>query len=495
MIWLLIRVAIFLAILIAATFAISQLLDTPGAVEITWANRQYSYSPLTFAGMVLAGFACLWALFWVLGLLVAVIRFVTGDETALNRFFTASRERRGVRALTQGMIALAEGDARGAMEKTDKAARLLDTPELTNLLGAQAAQKAGDSTRATDYFKALAREEKTKAIGVKGLLSQAIADGDDDRARLLAQRAFALRPKDGEVMAALFNLQTGAHDWAAARRTLAAEVRTGAMPREIGARRDAVLALAEARLALESGDLTRAREAALEANRRAPALAPAAAAAARAQVEAGSPRKAERTLRKAWKLAPHPDLAAAFAAVVPNEPIAARRKRFVSLIAENPGHPESRMLDAELGLAAEDFPAARAALGNLAETMPTLRSLAIMAAAEKGSGADEQIVRAWLARALSAPRGERWTCEACGHVHDEWAPVCGGCRGVDTLAWIQPKGAGETNETATALLPLVMGSLARPDAKAPQGATSSADDGAEDAEVVGLDADQAAKPV
>ena len=117
MIWLLIRVAIFLAILIAATFGISQLLDTPGAVEITWANRQYSFSPLTFAGLVLGGFAALWLLFWALGLLVAVIRFVTGDETALNRFFTASRERRGVRALTQGMIAAVQSGANHFISK------------------------------------------------------------------------------------------------------------------------------------------------------------------------------------------------------------------------------------------------------------------------------------------------------------------------------------------------------------------------------------------
>jgi HemY protein len=483
MIWLLIRVAIFIAILIGATFGISQLLDTPGAVEITWASRQYSFSPLTFAAIVLGGFAALWALFWCLGLLVAVVRFLTGDETALNRFFTASRERRGVRALTQGLIALAEGDARTAIDKTAKAARLLDTPELTNLLGAQAAQKAGDTALAADFYKALAREEKTQAIGIKGLLAQAIESGENERARLLAQRAFALRPKDGEVMAALFDLQTNAQDWSSARRTLAAEVRAGAMPRDVGARRDAVLALAEARLALETGNTTRAREAALEANRRAPALAPAAAAAARALTETGAARKAERTLRKAWKLAPHPDLAAAFAAIAPDEPIAARRKRFVSLIAENQDHPESRMLDAELALAAEDFPAARAALGTLATDRPTLRTLAIMAAVEKGSGASEQVVRAWLTRALSAPRGERWTCEACGHVHDAWGPVCGGCKAVDTLAWIQPKGAGETSETATALLPLVLGALSKPGDR--QEDDDLADDvDAEDAEVL-----------
>lgn len=466
MIWLVIRIAIFIAILVAATFGISTLLDTPGAVEITWDGRQYAFAPVTFAAIVLAGFAGLYLLFWALGLVIAVIRFVTGDETALNRFFSASRERRGVRALTQALVALGEGDGRTAMEKTEKAARLLDTPELTNILGAEAARKAGDKAAETAYLKALARTDRTKAIGVKGLMAQAVEEGDDERARLLAQRAFALRPKDGEVMDALFNLQTGAGDWAEARRTLAAEVRTGALPREVGARRDAVLALAEARAALEAGDKTRARDAALEANRRAPALAPAAAAAARALVETKAEAKAEKVLKKAWKTSPHPDLAAAFAAIHPEEEMEARRRRFAGLIAENPGHPESRMLEAELALAAEDFPAANKALGDLAETMPTTRTLAIKAAVEKGMGAEEQEVRAWLAKALSAPRGERWTCEACGTVHDEWAPVCDGCRGVDTLAWIQPKGAGETAEVGPALLPLVMGALMRPDAAA-----------------------------
>lgn len=463
MIWLLIRVAIFIAILIAATFGVATLLDTPGQVVIEWNGRTHVFSePIHFVGALLVGFAGLWLAFWLLGLLIAVVRFVTGDETAVDRFFNASRERRGVRALTQGMIALGEGDGRTAMEKTEKAARLLDTPELTNIIGAQAAARAGDKAAETAYLKALARTERTKAIGVKGLLAQAVDEGDEARAKLLAERAFALRPKDGEVMDALFDLQTGSGDWAAARRTLAAEVRTGALPREIGARRDAVLALAEARVALENGDAARARDAALEANRRAPTLAPAAAAAARALASSGGQRKAERILRKAWKAAPHPDLAAAYAAIEPDEDIAARRRRFVALIDENKSHPESRMLDAELALAAEDFPAARAALGDLAETMPTTRTLAIMAAVEKGMGGEEQVVRAWLARALSAPRGERWTCEACGHVHADWQPVCGGCKAVDTLAWIQPKGAGETTETATALLPLVMGALTKP---------------------------------
>ncbi|PJN92361.1 hypothetical protein CNY89_30355, partial [Amaricoccus sp. HAR-UPW-R2A-40] len=52
-----------------------------------------------------------------------------------------------------------------------------------------------------------------------------------------------------------------------------------------------------------------------------------------------------------------------------------------------------------LALADEDFPAARKALGDLAETQPTARSLAIMAALERGSRSPTRISR---------PPARRW---------------------------------------------------------------------------------------
>ncbi len=440
MIWLLVRAGLFVAVLAAVAYGVGVLLDTPGGIEITWDGRAYFFDPLAFVALFVAAVILLWVAWKLLGLLIAVIRFLTGDETAVQRFFGRSRMRRGLEALTNGMVALAEGDPKRALAKAEKAGRLLDRPDLPNLLAAQAAHEAGQEARAETYYKALARRPKTQAIGVKGLMAQAQARGDEDRALKLAERAFALRPKDGEVMSRLFDLQTGRRDWGSARRTLAAEVRAGKLPREVGARRDAVLALAEARMSLENGDETRARDAALEAHKRSPALAPASVAAADRLRAEGQVSKAQKTLRQTWKLSPHPDLAAAFAALVPDETPEERRKRFRLLTAENRDHPETRMLEAELALAAEDFPGARKALGDLPETRPTTRSLAIMAAVERGSGGDDHVVRAWLARALSAPRGERWTCDVCGHVHDDWTPICDKCGAVDSLAWKQPRG-------------------------------------------------------
>ena len=101
------------------------------------------------------------------------------------------------------------------------------------------------------------------------------------------------------------------------------------------------------------------------------------------------------------------------AEVEPSETAEARIKRFLALTKSQPEHPESRMLMAELYIAAEDFPAARKAMGDLANETPTARSLTIMAAIERGEGASDTVVKGWLARALNAPRGPQWVCWVC----------------------------------------------------------------------------------
>ena len=173
----------------------------------------------------------------------------------------------------------------------------------------------------------------------------------------------------------------------------------------------------------------------------------------------GDKRQAARIVKKAWTESPHPDLAAAFAAITPEESPAERRKRFEPLLKIQPDHPETRMVAAELALSDEDFPGARRALGNLAETRPTARSLALMAAIERGEGAPDSVVRGWLAKALDAPRGEAWVCESCNTVHGQWAPICDNCQSFDTLSWKVPPQSDDTGSTAAAMLPLIVGAL------------------------------------
>ena len=187
-------------------------------------------------------------------------------------------------------------------------------------------------------------------------------------------------------------------------------------------------------------------------------LTTAAVLAARMHVEAGEKRRAAKVLKAAWQTTHHPDLAAAFAEIEPDETPAARIKRFQPFLKLDPAAPGTKMLEAELHLAAEDFPAARRALGTLYETHPSARSLSLMAAIERGEGASEAVVRGWLAKALGASRGPQWVCDNCGTVHGQWIPVCTHCEAFDSLGWTEPrKGMSATAALSTDMLPLLIG--------------------------------------
>ena len=252
-------------------------------------------------------------------------------------------------------------------------------------------------------------------------------------------------------------------------------MRAGKLPKDVGRRREAILSLADARQMLDAGDIEGGQKAAIAANKASPDLIPAAVLAAEMHMLNENKRAASNALKKAWSTQPHPDLAGAFADIVPNEDSAARLKRFTALTRVAVDNTETKLLMAELALADEDFPAARRAARELAENEPTVRSLTIMEAIEKGEGADEKTVRAWLNKALNASRGPQWVCESCSNIHKGWQPRCENCETFDSLSWKTPP-AGEKTAFA-AMLGFTAGVLTD-DASKPRDAI------VEDAEIV-----------
>jgi len=459
MLWSIIKIAIFIALVAAASFGAIWLLELDGGVRIVVAGQEFNLTPLTAVIALILLVLAIWALLKLVALLVAVLRFINGDETAISRYFDRNRQEKGYRALAEGMMALASGEGQVAMAKAGQAERYLRKPALTNLITAQAAEMSGDRKKAEEVYKRLLKNEKTRFVGVRGILRQKLAEGDTDTALKLAQTAFALKPRHEEVQDVLLQLQAEAKDWSGARETLRAKLRYGALPRDVHRRRDAVLALTEARDILDEGKDIAAKEQAIEANRLSPDLIPAAAMAARAYIRDGARRHAVRILRKAWSVQPHPDLAAVFAEIEPDESPSDRLARFSKLLKMHPDHRESRLIEAELQIAAEDFPAARRALGSLPEEDPDARVLTIMAAIERGQGAPDAVVKGWLARALAAPRGPQWVCDKCHHIHAQWVPACENCHAFDTLSWRAPPAASVASPTGVEMLPLIVGAI------------------------------------
>ncbi|MFV0474635.1 MAG: heme biosynthesis protein HemY [Pikeienuella sp.] len=456
MVYMLIRTALWGLAIIAAALAFVWLKDSDGGVTLALAGRVYGpFRPVEAVGIILGLAFALWLMVKAFGFLVALVRFFTGDETALSRFWNRSRERRGFNALAGGLISMAEGDGKTALVKARKAERLLDRPVLTRLVVAQTAEAAGQIGLAKDYYKQLAAEPRTAYVGVKGLLDQAIRKGDKTKALALAQHAFGLKAREPELLVTLFDLQCEAGDWDGARRTLEAKTKAGAITRDVAERRAAVLMVADGRAAATKGETGKSRDLIGAAHKKAPGLIPASITLAGQQHADGSTRKAEKTLREAWRREPHPDIAAAYAALAPEESPEARRKRFRELTRLHPDHAETRMLSAELALAAGDAAGGRAAMGDLAESHPTGRALALMAAIERADGGGDALVRGWLARAVSAPRAAQWTCANCGGRHNEWTPVCRRCEAFDTLAWAEGDAETAESEAGAALLPII----------------------------------------
>ena len=128
MLWSLIKIVLFVVVVAALTLGAGFLLETEGGVQITVAGTEYTLGPLQSVIAVGVLTVALWLLLKLFSLLVAFWRFLNGDETAMSRYFDRNRERKGFQALSEGMMALASGEARLAMSKADKAENIWANP-------------------------------------------------------------------------------------------------------------------------------------------------------------------------------------------------------------------------------------------------------------------------------------------------------------------------------------------------------------------------------
>jgi HemY protein len=416
------------AIIAAAVFAA----DHPGTVVLTWQGWELD----TSVGVAALGVA-LAAL--VLALVWSIARTILRGPRVWAR---ARRERKradGYRALTQGMVAVAAGDAEEAQKLARKADTLLAEPPLTLLLSAQAAQLNGDEGAAKRYFTAMLDRTETEFLGLRGLFMQALRSGEEAVALELAERAKALRPRTPWVMSHLLELQARAGHWAAAEATLIEAARRKALPVAASKHRHAVLMLQNSGEAEAAGRASDAMRLAAKAHALEPGFAPVAARYGRMLAERGQARRARRALETAWRAARHPDVAAAYRAVHAEEPALQRMKRIERLAALAPEHVESRIALAAAALDARLWGEARRHLGATlteGEERAPPRICRLMAEIEEAEHEDHAAARAWLARASAAVVPDAaWVCEACGGESAHWTALCGHCRGFATLAW------------------------------------------------------------
>src|SRR6056297_2122464 len=240
MLWAIIKIVVFVALVSAAAFGAGHLLELEGGVRIVMAGQEFNLTPLISVVALVLLVLVVWLFLKLAALVIAVLKFINGDETAISRYFDKNRQEKGYKALSEGLIALASGEGDTAMSRASRAERYLRKPDLTNLITAQAAEMSGDRQKAEAVYKRLLKDEKTRFVGVRGILRQKLSDGDTETALKLAEKAFRIKPAHEEIQDTLLQLQTQSEDWAGARETLNAKLKHGNMPRDVHRRREAV---------------------------------------------------------------------------------------------------------------------------------------------------------------------------------------------------------------------------------------------------------------
>lgn len=423
------RAFAYLLLLAAVALALAWFADRPGVLTLEWLGYEIQTSVFV-AVLGVVGLAAL------LLLVFGLAAYLIGGPRRMSRYMREKRRARGMEALQRGIFAICAGDEAAASRYAGEARRALPNEPLTKLLRAQSAQLSGDRGTARRIFETLADSPETELLGLRGLFLEASREGHDVAARQFAERAVALNPALPWPVHALLDLQCRARDWQGALDTLAAARTHRHLDRRTLDRRRAVLLTAQA-LDLRDTQAQKALELALEAHRLAPSLVPAANIAGRLHASQGATQKAGRIIARTWQMAPHPDLALAYAYARPGDSPRDRLVRVRSLAALTPEHPEAQVALAMAACDAQEWQMARDALQPLLTKNPTARVCALMARIEGSEKRDAGRVREWLARALRAPRDPVWMAD--GAVAQEWAPISPVTGMLDAFEWRTPE--------------------------------------------------------
>lgn len=423
--WFLCKLGLLLA-------AIIWLVERPGTVDIHWMGYTVETS-VGFAAAVLLAVGAVWTFLYRLWR-----GFVT-VPAVFRRYQIAARREKGYRAVTSGFVAVAAGDAQTAQKYARQSEFLIPGVPLTKLLSAQTALMTGNAPKARREFTALLEDDAAAFFGLRGLLTEHLRDGNAAEALTLIRKAEVLQPRRVWVVRTLFDLETRQGEWRKAEITLRKAERLGIFDAATARRHRQALETAQASEALRTGNIRMAMGNAARAFALDAAFVPAAIMLGKIYMQMDKRRAALKTVERAWRAQPHPELGTLWLQLQPPAKKSASiydagRNAYIwaqRLADLKPEHRDSQRL---LGTVALSGRLWREARGHLQQA----GDYRLLARLEKEDTGSEARVREWLELAADHPPAARWICSACTKAVPEWTPLCPHCREFDRIDWMLP---------------------------------------------------------
>jgi len=424
------RVLLFLLVIGLLAVAAVWVGDQPGRFLLTWQGYQIETSAPVAAGLIGAGALALALLLWFL---VSIVNL----PATFARWREARRKRKGYEALSRGIVAAGAGDARLASQSAVEARKYLPKDPLSLVLEAQAAQLAGDRSRAQQAFQLMEKRPETRLLGLRGLHAEALRNDDSEAAYHFASEAHKEHPLPWSAKAVL-DEHIRSKDWEGAYAILGKQIDAQLVDEKTGQRQKAVLELAMA----EEKELSAPDEALYlgrQAVQHAPDLVPAIVLVARLWGRRNDVRRAAKLIEKEWPQIQHPDIALAYLDLRPGDSTLDRLHRAQRLARLAPESTESQLIVAGAAVAAKQFSLARETMRLLLarETTPSVRMCQLMAELEEAENGFSGYVREWLSRAARAPRDETWVATD-GYVSPKWLPASPVTGQLDAFRWQRP---------------------------------------------------------
>ncbi|MBL4907168.1 MAG: hypothetical protein JKX94_06940 [Sneathiella sp.] len=274
---------------------------------------------------------------------------------------------------------------------------------------------------------------ETEFLGLRGLINRAKADKNEERALEHAKRADQLKPGTEWVLKELLELYLKARHYDDAEMILNRMARGKAANGEKVARLHAVIGYERALSKLKAGNREGAKTLILAAHNRDPGFVPASVLTI-SFMEAG--RKREKVIADAWRRSPHPDIAAAVQALIPNETpkdwYARATKRFAAI---QPDHRETALVLARASIGASEWGQARKFLNQAAQADPSSSIYRLLADLDEKANADAVAARNWILKSADAPQDPLWICGSCGRQETSWSAHCPSCDSFDAFTW------------------------------------------------------------
>ncbi|MES2723485.1 MAG: heme biosynthesis HemY N-terminal domain-containing protein [Pseudomonadota bacterium] len=400
-----IRTAIAVFLVVALATAILAITGEPGRASIIWLGWR---ADMTAAAMVLI--TLLVALLTMIGW--RLLLWILEAPRRAERARAEDRRRQANEALTRGFLAAAAGDGPEARRLALKAADLADeAPGLVRVLAAQAAEAAGDAMAVQAAYSAMLGFPEMRLAGHRGLMAQALAQGDKATALRHAEQAYQLGRTARWAWRAVLEARLEAGDWEGALELVKSALDRKVVSPIVAERaRAALLAASAARLetAAEPKARSQATDFAVEAAKLQPGFAPGVVMAGRLLAADGKTGRAAQVLETAWKIAPHPALWLAYRDLKTNETPRQRAERLNSLAELNPTARESRILFVEQALINGVPDRAREAAKALEDEPLTIRIAGLFARVAFAAGQPDE-ARVWMARGVGAPQEPDWT--------------------------------------------------------------------------------------